>query len=124
MIISILGTPYVPGTYARKRPEAEKVASQYVQEWEARRQKTAQKKPKTNEIRPCICFSRKIGVGALEVADLLARKIHLRVADREILEHMSRRLEPGARDDRVLRRDVPRPRSRDVRAALRRESPS
>jgi cytidylate kinase len=82
-------TPYVPGTYAKKRPEAVKVAAQYVQEWEARRQKLSQVKPMPVEIPACICVSRKIGVGALEVADRLARKLHLRVADREILEHMS-----------------------------------
>ena len=82
-------TPYVPGTYAKKRPEAGKVAAQYVQEWEARRQKLSQKKPASTEIPPCICFSRKVGVGAVEVADILARKLHMRVADREILEHMS-----------------------------------
>ncbi len=82
-------TPYVPGTYAKKRPEAETVAAQYAREWENRRQKLLQKKGLPTEIPPCICFSRKIGVGALEVADILARKLHLRVADREILEHMS-----------------------------------
>lgn len=82
-------TPYVPGTYAKKRPEAVKVAAQYAREWEARRHKLLQKKGLPTEIPPCICFSRKIGVGALEVADILARKLHLRVADREILEHMS-----------------------------------
>lgn len=36
-----------------------------------------------------ICFSRKIGVGALEIADILAPKINFRVIDREILEHMA-----------------------------------
>ncbi len=82
-------TPYVPGTYAKKRPEAVKVAAQYVKEWEARRQKLSQKQFSTVEIPACICLSRKVGVGALEVADILARKLHLRVADREILEHMS-----------------------------------
>jgi len=82
-------TPYVPGTYAKKRPETVKVAAKYVQEWEARRQKLSQMKPHPSEIPACICFSRKVGVGALEVADILARKLHLRVADREILEHMS-----------------------------------
>jgi len=81
-------TPYVPGTYAKKRPEAEKVAAQYAQEWEKRRQKLLQKKGVPAEIPPCVCFSRKIGVGALEVADILARKLHLRVADREILQHL------------------------------------
>jgi cytidylate kinase len=89
MIMFTPSTPYVPGTYAKKRPEAGRVAAQYVQEWEARRQKLLQKKPGSAEIPPCICFSRKIGVGALEVADILARKLHMRVADREILEHMS-----------------------------------
>ena len=71
-------TPYVPGTYAKKRPEAVKVAAQYAREWEARRHKLLQKKGLPTEIPPCICFSRKIGVGALEVADILARKLHLR----------------------------------------------
>jgi cytidylate kinase len=89
MIMLAPSTPYVPGTYAKKRPEAGKVAAQYVLEWEARRRKLLQKKDIMAELPPCICLSRKIGVGALEVADHLARKLHLRVADREILEHMS-----------------------------------
>jgi cytidylate kinase len=82
-------TPYVPGTYAKKRPEAGRVAAQYVQEWEARRQRLSQKKTAAPEISPCISISRKVGVGALEVADIISRKLHMRVADREILEHMS-----------------------------------
>jgi len=89
MMMFTPSTPYVPGTYAKKRPEADKVAAQYAREWETRRQKLLQKKGAPTEIPPCICFSRKIGVGALEVADILAKKLHLRVADREILEHMS-----------------------------------
>jgi cytidylate kinase len=88
MMMFIPNTPYVPGTYAKKRPEAGKVAAQYAKEWEARRQKLLQTKGAPTRIPPCICFSRKIGVGALEVADVLAKKLHLRVADREILEHM------------------------------------
>jgi cytidylate kinase len=88
MVMFTPSTPYVPGTYARKRPEAGKVAAQYVQEWEARRQRLSPKKTVAPEIPPCICVSRKVGVGALEVADILARKLHMRVADREILEHM------------------------------------
>jgi cytidylate kinase len=89
MIMFAPSTPYVPGTYARKRPQAAEVAAQYVREWEQRRQKLQRHKGVPTEIPPCISFSRKIGVGALEVADILARKLHLRVADREILEHMS-----------------------------------
>ena len=89
MIMFTPSSPYVPGTYAKKRPEAGRVAAQYVQEWEARRQRLSQKKTAAPEIPPCICFSRKVGVGALEVADIVSRKLHMRVADREILEHMS-----------------------------------
>ena len=80
---------YVPGTYAKKRPEAGRVAAQYVQEWESRRQKLSKKQGMPAELPACIGFSRKVGVGALEVADILAKKLHMRVADREILEHMS-----------------------------------
>lgn len=86
----MLSTPaiaYVPGTYAKKRPEPAEVAARYVREWEARRSRVTQKKP-SEEIPPCISISRKIGVGALEVAELVAKRLDLRVADREILEHM------------------------------------
>jgi len=38
---------------------------------------------------PTICFSRKMGIGALEVADILAEKIGCRVIDREILEYIA-----------------------------------
>ena len=38
---------------------------------------------------PTICFSRKIGAGALEIADILGEILNYRVIDREILEHMA-----------------------------------
>ncbi|RPJ73039.1 MAG: cytidylate kinase-like family protein [Desulfobacteraceae bacterium] len=82
-------TPYVPGTYAKRRPEAGEMVSRFVHEWESRRRKLAQQKGASLQIPPCICFSRKIGVGALEIADLLGRKLRLHVADREILERMT-----------------------------------
>jgi len=41
-------------------------------------------------MRPAICFSRKIGAGALEIADLLAEKIYCRVVDRELLDHIAK----------------------------------
>jgi cytidylate kinase len=41
------------------------------------------------EIFPTICFSRKIGVGALELAEKLAKQLDYRVVDREIIEHLS-----------------------------------
>jgi len=38
---------------------------------------------------PTICFSRIIGVGAVEIANILAKKIGYRVVDRQILEHIT-----------------------------------
>jgi hypothetical protein len=86
MAIKIRKTGYLPGTYSQKRPGAAQMAQQYVREWEQKRLKASGHKLFSAEIAPTICFSRKIGVGALEVADILADKIKFRVADREILE--------------------------------------
>jgi hypothetical protein len=41
------------------------------------------------KIFPTICFSRKIGVGALELAEILAKSLKYRLVDREIIEHLS-----------------------------------
>ncbi len=38
---------------------------------------------------PSICISRKIGIGAVEVADMLAEKLHYVVVDRQIIEHIA-----------------------------------
>jgi hypothetical protein len=81
---------YVPGTHAKKRPDAAEVASQYISEWTQKQLKIRGKKIVPSEIPPVICFSRKIGGGALEIADLLAEKIYYRVVDRELLEHMAK----------------------------------
>ena len=81
---------YIPGTYAIKRPDASQMANQYIREWQQRRFKAKEIQPSSTRIPPTICFSRKIGVGALEIADILAEKINFRVADREILDHMAK----------------------------------
>jgi cytidylate kinase len=86
MTIKIGGAKYVPGTYAKKRIGAAELAEKYILEWENRRLKQAES---GKEIHPTICFSRKIGVGALEIADILAEKINYRVIDREIIEHIA-----------------------------------
>ena len=44
---------------------------------------------------PTICFSRKIGVGALEIAEVLAQKTGQRVADRLILDKIATDAELG-----------------------------
>jgi cytidylate kinase len=79
---------YIPGMYAKKRPSAAQLADRYMRDRETRRLQEKSAKARTT-IPPTICFSRKIGVGALEVADILAEKIGYRVFDRQILEEIA-----------------------------------
>jgi len=81
-------TKYVPGFYGKKRTSAAASIDKYYREWEQRQLELKKKKTKP-EMPPTICFSRKIGVGALEVADILSQRINYRVFDREILEQMA-----------------------------------
>jgi hypothetical protein len=83
---------YVPGTYAKRKPGAEELVGHYVRVWESRRrmdeqERSAAKPP--SELPACIAFSRKIGVGALEIADIVARRLEYRVADRELIEQIA-----------------------------------
>lgn len=80
---------YKPGFYGKKRPSAAEWADRYIKKYaqdEADKKQT-DKKP---DILSSVCFSRQIGVGALEIADLLSGMIHYRVIDRELLEHMAK----------------------------------
>jgi len=61
-----------------------------ISEWSQGQLKMKGKKVPPSEIPPAICFSRKIGAGALEIADFLGEKIYYRVVDRELLEHMAK----------------------------------
>ena len=90
MVINKPKLKYVPGTHAKKRPDAAQMAGQYISEWTQKQLKMRGKKIVPLEISPVICFSRKIAAGALEIADLLAEKIYFRVVDRELLEHMAK----------------------------------
>lgn len=97
MNTSVTASRYLPGTYAQKRPDAAQRAQHYVRQWE---QKKAQRQPLRRQAglaAPVICLSRKIGVGALEIADILARKTGHRVADRIIIEKIATDAELGAR---------------------------
>ena len=79
---------YRPGFYGKKRQTPDQWVEAYFKKWaleEAR--KKQEQAPAT--VRPCICFSRQIGVGALEIADLLAQLMSFRVVDRQIMEHMA-----------------------------------
>jgi cytidylate kinase len=83
---------YVPGTYAQRKPGAEEMVGRYVRAWESRRlaREEAEASAGTaSELPACIAFSRKIGVGALEIADIVASKLEYRVADRELVEQIA-----------------------------------
>jgi hypothetical protein len=80
---------YVPGMYVMKRPNAAELAEQYILGWEEKRLEMKSKEAWPEMIPPTICFSRKIGVGALEVADLLSGRTNYRVFDRQLLEHIA-----------------------------------
>lgn len=80
---------YVPGFYTHKKPSAAELADRYVRKWDKEHQKTETEDIQPSELFPTICFSRIIGVGAVEIADILAKKIGYRVVDRQILEHIT-----------------------------------
>lgn len=88
MAIDIGGAKYVPGTYAKPRQSAAKLAERLIRNWEMRQLEAEKEMPK-EELPPTICFSRQIGVGALEIADLVGERIGYRTVDREILEHIA-----------------------------------
>ncbi len=82
-------TDYKPGDYGKKRIRPTDWLNAYVFKWSAEKSEKEKKKTIKGFV-PTICISRKIGVGALEIADILAQKLGLKVIDREILEHMAR----------------------------------
>lgn len=89
MTVYIGDVKYVPGTYAKKKPSAAELAEQCILGWEEKRLEGKKKEDRLEKIPPAVCFSRKIGVGALEIADILAEKLGYYVVDREILEHIA-----------------------------------
>ena len=79
------GSDYYPGMYHKTRPKVYDIVERAFKDW--KKETEARGKKRTKKY-PMICFSRNIGVGALEVADILGKKIGYRVIDREILEHI------------------------------------
>ena len=81
-------TLYPPGYYGKKMMNASDWAGTQIRQWEK-----AQKERKGSgdfSQKHCICLSRGIGAGALEVADSLSKKTGFRVIDKEIIEHMAK----------------------------------
>ncbi|RZB38506.1 MAG: hypothetical protein SRB2_00254 [Desulfobacteraceae bacterium Eth-SRB2] len=80
---------YFPGIYAHKKPGAAELADRYVRKWNKEQKKMETEDIQPSKLLPIICLSRIIGVGAVEIADILAKKIGYRVVDRQILEHIT-----------------------------------
>lgn len=80
---------YKPGYYGQKTMPKSAWLEANIKRWNT--EDTDMKR--RGELPPVfnsICFSRQIGVGALEIADRLSEIIDYRVVDREILETMAR----------------------------------
>ena len=84
------GVKYRPGDYGATRPDPVLFTDRCIKEWTDRKTARDREKDALFGLPPSICLSRKLGVGALEVADLLAAKTGFRVADREILDLMAK----------------------------------
>jgi len=89
MSSKIGGFKYIPGMHSHKRTTGEQLAENYFKELDARLLHEKEREKKT-ELPPTICFSRKIGVGALEIAEIVAKKTGYRVVDRELVEHIAK----------------------------------
>jgi cytidylate kinase len=79
---------YVPATYPVKTTMPTETVERCVRELEQRRVRKKKEIP-PQEMPPTICFSREIGVGALEVADILAKKANLQVYDKQIITYIA-----------------------------------
>lgn len=78
---------YTPGDYGKKRTKPSDWLNARIHDWSS---KQGEKKAKQETpMPPTICISRKIGVGALEIADLVGEMIGYKVVDRQVLEHMA-----------------------------------
>jgi len=80
----------IPGTYVKKVPSAAESATQYIKEWDEKRLKMKRKDEQQEPTPPVICFSRKLGVGALEIAELIKEQTNYKVFDRELIEYMAK----------------------------------
>ena len=86
------GNRYFPGMYSKIRPAGDQYIENYFRDLDMRLIKEMKMK-KAPAWYPTLCFSRKIGVGALEIADQVAQDLQFqdtpyRVIDREILNHI------------------------------------
>ncbi|MFH1630038.1 MAG: cytidylate kinase-like family protein [Pseudomonadota bacterium] len=88
MAIYMGGEKYVPGMYVKQKPDAAEMSHRLIGKWDRERLEW-KKEGAPKEMPATICFARKIGVGALQIADILGERIGYRVIDREIMEYIS-----------------------------------
>jgi len=81
---------YFPGMYHKTRPKVYDIVEKAFKDWKKEQDVKGKKRTKKH---PIICFSRKIGVGSFEIANILSKKIGFRVIDREILEYLTNKEE-------------------------------
>ncbi len=81
-------TVYPPGYYGKKMMSASDWAGTQIRQWE--RAQAELKTASHFSQKQCICLSRGIGAGALEIADSLSELTGYRVIDKEIIEYMAK----------------------------------
>jgi cytidylate kinase len=81
-------TDYKPGDYGKKRIKPSDWLNAHIKKWNSEKSEK-EKMKKEKLVVPSVCFSRKVGVGALEIADILSERTGLKVVDREILQQMA-----------------------------------
>lgn len=79
---------YLPGFYTKNKASAAETVNRYIGDWEKSHQTMEQV-----EIFPTICLSRKIGVGAVEIADMVAKEIGYQTVDRQIMERITNEIQ-------------------------------
>lgn len=79
---------YLPGSYTKNKASAAETVNRYIGDWEKSHQTMEQV-----EIFPTICLSRKIGVGAVEIADMVAKEIGYQTVDRQIMERITNEIQ-------------------------------
>lgn len=89
MVKNIKDVEYRPGLYSKKKPSIAELTHRYIREWNEEGLKREKAVLAPEKLPPTVCFSRIIGAGAVEIADILAKKIGYRVVERQILEHIT-----------------------------------
>jgi cytidylate kinase len=85
-----------PKTLIHTKTGNEELMARYLRVWTRQEPAWTAMAPSAgprSELAPCITLSRKIGVGALEVAEIVADKLGYAVADRALIEQIANQAE-------------------------------